>query len=106
MIAAARTRYEKRLPRSIRRRMPRFACAEFFLQRNLKELYVPVQFFHRLLRSVQKAHTKTVPGIVWNLYEAYRFQREFRQAYACRNIGYVQRSRPRVGTDKRLIFGE
>ena len=34
MIAAARTRCEKRLPRSIRRRMPRFACAEFFSQRN------------------------------------------------------------------------
>ena len=39
MIAAARTRYEKRLPRSIRRRMPRFACADFF------------------------SHTKTIPGV-------------------------------------------
>ena len=31
----------------------------------------------RFLRSVQKTHMKTVPGIVWNLYEAYRFQLEF-----------------------------
>ena len=63
MIAAARTRYEKRLPRSIRRRMPRSVgkhpslVQNFFRSGTSKELYVLVQFFHRLLRSVQKTHT-------------------------------------------------
>ena len=78
-----------------------------FRQKTRDKKHTRTYAFYRVLKELQARRSNSARP--WQCgYEkctsVCTFQREFRQAYACRNIGYVQRSRPCMKTVRPARF--